>query len=58
MKILITGNKGFVGSHLSKRLEEKHKIIGLDKEMDIRKPIDIRVRPDFIFHLAASFLHV
>lgn len=31
MKILITGNKGFIGSNLVKKLE-KHKIIGVDKK--------------------------
>jgi len=31
MNILITGNKGFVGSNLVKKLE-KHKIIGVDKK--------------------------
>jgi len=32
MKILITGNKGFIGSELSKRLEEFKEILGNLKE--------------------------
>lgn len=30
MKILITGHKGFIGQHLTKRLEPKHSIVGID----------------------------
>lgn len=30
MNILITGNKGFIGSNLVKKLEKHHKIIGVD----------------------------
>ena len=30
MKILITGHKGFIGSALYKRLENKHTVVGLD----------------------------
>lgn len=32
MNILITGNKGFIGSNLVKKLEKHHKIIGVDKK--------------------------
>ena len=30
MKILITGNAGFIGYHLSKKLKTNHTVIGLD----------------------------
>ena len=54
MKILITGNKGFIGSELSKRLEEKnHKIFGID--IKDGKNIFTAELPevDLVIHLAA-----
>lgn len=61
MKILITGNKGFVGSETEKLLvENKHEVIGYDimDGLDIRdlKQLDEFVayhKPDRILHLAA-----
>ena len=57
MKILITGHKGFVGSHYVKHFENKgHEIIGVDiKEgNDCRDYFKVTVEPfDLIIHLAA-----
>ena len=52
MKILVTGAKGFIGSHICKRLNG-HKVIGLDRnDGDLR---DRKVFPevDCVIHLAA-----
>lgn len=61
MKILITGDKGFIGSHLKKRLIDlNHEVQGYD----LKRGEDIcdfprlftemyEFRPDLIFHLAA-----
>jgi len=73
MKILITGNRGFIGSHLYEYLEEKgHQVIGIDNNFhpckkaskgiigDIRNKqlIDEYVKKvDIVFHLAA-IIHV
>ena len=57
MKVLITGNRGFIGSHLWKALEPNHELIGVDlKEgRDIR---NLRTEDfagvDYVFHLAAQ----
>ena len=61
MKILITGNRGFVGSETQRYLEEKgHQVIGYDlmDGYDIRDGNQLdafvgQVRPDRILHLAA-----
>lgn len=61
MRILITGNKGFVGSETQKLLEkDNHVVIGYDlmEGFDIRdyKQLDemvMAVKPDRIIHLAA-----
>lgn len=61
MKILITGNKGFVGSETQRLLEaEGHEVIGYDlmDGMDIRDQqqffdVCLTTRPDRVLHLAA-----
>lgn len=61
MKILITGDKGFVGSETAKLLKEmKHEVIGYDlmDGYDIRDPQQLdavvsATKPDRILHLAA-----
>ena len=63
-KILITGNSGYIGSHLSKMLENIHEVHGLDikppqimpnvqHNIDIRKPISLDEEYDAVIHLAA-----
>lgn len=61
MRVLVTGDRGFVGEHLVKLLKSQgHKVFGFDiktgKDLrdyeTVRKTIDL-VRPDKIFHLAA-----
>lgn len=54
MKILITGNKGFIGSELSKRLEEKnHKIFGIDTKANSNIFTAELPEVDLVIHLAA-----
>ena len=56
MKILVTGNLGFVGQETQKLLEkEGHEVIGFDimDGRDVRDPIYLRENPDRILHLAA-----
>src|SRR3972149_4478568 len=61
MKAVITGADGFVGKHLNNRLSKE----ALDVYPLTRKDVDLRdkdkayevinhIRPDYIFHLAAS----
>ena len=63
-KILITGNSGYIGSHLSKMLENDYEVHGLDirqpqhpvakfYEQDINRPINIEEEYDAVIHLAA-----
>lgn len=63
-KILITGNSGYIGSHLSKMLYDHYEIHGLDLVepegpvhqqylCDIRKPFDLETEFDACIHLAA-----
>jgi len=63
-KILITGCSGYIGSHLSKRLESEYEVYGLDirnnvhpvKEffqVDINRPMEIGFEFDAVVHLAA-----
>ena len=60
MKILVTGASGFIGSHLTKRLEaDGHEVLGIDvlDGYDIRDYYAVRQAfvfgPDIVFHLAA-----
>jgi UDP-glucose 4-epimerase len=63
-KVLITGNSGYIGSHLSTALENKYELYGLDKkeptikvkflQADITTPISIGEEFDCVVHLAAK----
>jgi UDP-glucose 4-epimerase len=63
-KVLITGNSGYIGSHLTKALESTYQVYGLDKVdmqhgvghmyiRDINRPLDIDEEFDAVVHLAA-----
>lgn len=63
-KILITGNSGYIGSHLSKLLYNEYEVHGLDLVepqapvhhqyiCDIRKPFELDIEFDAVIHLAA-----
>lgn len=54
MKVLITGNKGFIGKNLTSFLQEVEdvNIIGFDKEDDFSVIEDNIENIDYIFHLA------
>jgi len=64
-KILITGNSGYIGSHLSRMLEDSYEVYGLDVavpqtdqlrdwyNVDIRRVFTIDVEFDAVVHLAA-----
>jgi UDP-glucose 4-epimerase len=64
-KILITGNSGYIGSHLSKMLADSYEVYGLDINLpqtdclkdwyniDIRKLFTIDQEFDAVIHLAA-----
>jgi UDP-glucose 4-epimerase len=63
-KILITGNSGYIGSHLTKMLQEEYEVHGLDfkspqlapsiqHNIDIRKMFNIDTEYDAVIHLAA-----
>jgi UDP-glucose 4-epimerase len=62
--ILITGNSGYIGSHLTNLLNQKYNIIGLDLatnkatvtnhlQLDIRNLPDLDFEFDVVIHLAA-----
>ena len=58
MNILVTGHKGFIGSHVFKHLQDEgHEVRGLDRPDDIRDFIRFyacdSIRYDVIVHLAA-----
>ena len=64
-KVLITGNSGYIGSHLSKMLEDSYDVYGLDimlpqtdklkdwYKYDIRGPFTLDIEFDAVIHLAA-----
>ena len=63
-KILITGNSGYIGSHLSKLLENDYEVHGLDicepqvpvsafYKSDINRPLSLPYEYDAVIHLAA-----
>ena len=63
-KILVTGNSGYIGSHLCKLLEKDYEVHGLDirqpqhpvkefHQLDINRPITIEEEYDAVIHLAA-----
>jgi UDP-glucose 4-epimerase len=62
-KILITGNSGYIGSHLTNLLKDKYEIYGLDindpqvavwhQKSDIRVPFKMHNKFDCVIHLAA-----
>lgn len=62
MKYLITGNRGFVGGHLTNELSKAgHKVYGFDikGKQDLLNYEQVRnyldtIRPDYIFHLAGQ----
>ena len=63
-KVLITGNSGYIGSHLTNLLKDEYEVYGLDininqipvfhqYNVDIRRPFDIETEFDAVIHLAA-----
>lgn len=61
MRILVTGSRGFIGSHILARLEQLgHEVFGLDKDncdltdLEKLKKIIGEMQPGVIFHLAAQ----
>ena len=40
MKILLTGNEGFVGNHIQSTLEAKHEVIGLEAQPSFQEWYD------------------
>lgn len=56
MKILMTGSSGFIGSHLTLRLEKNHDLHHLTSDLIDHKSVHdeiLAVKPDIIVHLAA-----
>ena len=54
MKVLVTGHKGFIGSHVFDFLSEIFDVDGLDRPDDIENFVDVGCADyDLIVHLAA-----
>ena len=59
MKIIVTGNKGFLGSRLVRRLEENHTVIGLNRavgDLSDYKAVHSFIsehKPEVVLHCAA-----
>jgi nucleoside-diphosphate-sugar epimerase len=47
MNILVTGSKGFIGSHLTKRLKQNHKVFFVEHDMDFSL-VDNRFRVNLL----------
>lgn len=57
MKIMLTGHRGFIGSHLIKRLSKENSVIGFDiKDDNSQNLIDCELKEEFdlIIHLAGK----
>ena len=53
MKILVTGDKGFIGSALVKRLQtEKHEVVGIDTKAEACHSTADLPRTDLVIHPA------
>lgn len=52
MNILITGYKGFIGTHLKNHLSKKHTVIGIDKPDNLLN-CSLKDDVDLVIHLAA-----
>ena len=56
MKILLTGSSGFIGQHLTPRLEAEHTLQHLKSDLldfdGVQQEVD-SIKPDIIVHLAA-----
>ena len=53
MKILVTGDKGFIGSALVKRLQtEKHEVVGIDTKAEANILTADLPEVDLVIHLA------
>jgi UDP-glucose 4-epimerase len=52
MKILLTGHKGFIGSHLINHLLKKHSVIGIDKPYNLMN-CSLAHNVDCVIHLAS-----
>ena len=55
MHIMLTGHRGFIGSHLLKRLKKNHSIVGFDlKDGHDLLDVDLNEEFDLIIHLAGK----
>lgn len=60
MRILVTGAKGFIGTHMVEYLSDKYEVIGIDfQDGDLREDgmieyFVIKYKPDIVIHLAAQ----